>query len=233
MIVRGIIEEVLDNNHAKVRIPTIHKSSNAVGSTPNNELPVALICTLPGYSVNIRRGNAVIVGYENDDEGSPVILGLISSAETNNSDADLLVESIEVKVNTKLPKETSIGDISKESLQNLSGLSKNVENTFDQQEEKIRSAQKNISDINDNVDKIDNSVNQLSITQTQLSEQSKQLQQTTTTLTEQLGETNTNLNSLKLTVENGVLFLNKSAYGTTKPTVTGKEKEGQMYLWIQ
>ena len=68
MVVRGLVEGISDNTHVKVRIPKINKSENAIGATPSSELATAIISTPPGYSPKIKRGDAVIVAFENDDE---------------------------------------------------------------------------------------------------------------------------------------------------------------------
>ena len=70
MIVRGFVEAIVDDTHVKVRVPKVNKMEGAVGATPTAELAIGVVCTPPGYSPRLRRGDAVIIGYENDDESS-------------------------------------------------------------------------------------------------------------------------------------------------------------------
>ena len=51
MITRAIVEELIDENQVRVRIPIIHRSKEDTAGTPRQELPIASICTLPGVKV--------------------------------------------------------------------------------------------------------------------------------------------------------------------------------------
>lgn len=120
MVTRGIIEKLIDNTHVKVRVPRINKSAGAVGATPTDELPTACLCSIPGVIPYYNVSDVVYVDYENDDTDSPVVIGLISSAITNNGRSDVFLSSLQVDASAILPSDTNIGPITPESINNIS-----------------------------------------------------------------------------------------------------------------
>lgn len=123
---KGIIESIRDNT-ATVRIPDLNKIEGAVGATPNSELAKAVICTLPGYVPNLRVGDIVLVDYENYDYAQPVILGMLFTDRVKSGLPDIHAGSLDVTTNSTLSKDTTIGNVSAESLAFLEGLEENAQ----------------------------------------------------------------------------------------------------------
>lgn len=123
MVTRGIIEKIVDTTHVKVRVPRINKSAGAVGATPTENLPIACIASVPGIIPYYNVSDVVYVDYENDNTDSPVVIGLISSAITNNGRSDIFSSSIQVDASAILPTDTNIGPITPESINNISLIS--------------------------------------------------------------------------------------------------------------
>lgn len=212
MVVRGLVEAISDNTHVKVRIPKINKSENAIGATPSSELATAVISTPPGYSPKIKRGDAVIVAFENDDESSPVILGLLFNPN-NKTKADAVLDSLQVAVNAVLPVETTIGELSSDNIATLIGIRENIQIQLD----------RIVNNINDNTNKIyENSVN---ITSLQVGLQEAQ------------SNIKTNATDIDK-LQEGTYKVSSIAYGT-EPATEHFQKlqvppvEGQIYLHIQ
>ena len=112
MITKAIIEGIdkLDSGVIKyvVRIPIFNGKDGAPGATPGNELKSAIASTVPGIKGTLNVGDAVFVGFEENDYGKPVILGnLIGSDSFVNINAS----AIAVKDSAILPDNTKIGSI--------------------------------------------------------------------------------------------------------------------------
>lgn len=212
MVVRGLVEAISDNTHVKVRIPKINKSENAIGATPSSELATAVISAPPGYSPKIRRGDAVIVAFENDDDSSPVILGLLFNPNSKTK-ADAVLDSLQVAVNAVLPVETTIGELSSDNIATLIGIRENIQIQLD----------RIVNNINDNTNKIyENSV---AITSLQVGLQEAQ---------SNIATNATDIDKL----QEGTYKVSSIAYGT-EPATEHFQKlkvppvEGQIYLHIQ
>lgn len=137
MICRGIVEKILSNYQVAVRIPLIHQSYNSPQSTKTSGLPTSSICTIPGAHPNIQVGDIVIVGFENNDEGKPIILGYLYKEQLSNTALSLLLRSLEVSGSTKLPSDTTIGSVSKLDLENLSGTKGNLQKQIDNLKDRL------------------------------------------------------------------------------------------------
>ena len=118
-MVKGIIEKVENKYSYKVRIPVFHKIENTPGATPTDNLPTVPVCTLPGVNPIYQVGDIVWLGFENDEIGTPVIIGLLYREEQSNAISDMDCASITVQVDAKFPASTKIGDIGDKSLQAL------------------------------------------------------------------------------------------------------------------
>ena len=67
MITRGIVEKILTPYLVKVRIPTLNRTKDSSIKTLSDELNDTPICTLNHYDPNLRVGDIVIVGFEDND----------------------------------------------------------------------------------------------------------------------------------------------------------------------
>ena len=151
MIERALIVDVLDKYHVKVRIPTFNKSSTANGGTPDSELSVAPIATVPGCSPALKAGDMVIVGVENDYTAKPVVLGLFFNSNSDTTASDLHVKSLLVDVNAQLPKNTSIGDITPNNIMHLEGVRNNIQLQFDELHNEVASLKKELVQLRERI----------------------------------------------------------------------------------
>lgn len=131
MICRGIIEEIIDRYQVRVRIPIMHQIENTAQFIINKDLPAASICTSPSTYLNLSVGDVVIVGFENQDLGRPIILGYLYTGEFSTTAASQSFNSIQVLNDAKLPASTIIGSVSSEELQRLAGLKDNLQGQID------------------------------------------------------------------------------------------------------
>ena len=129
MITKGIVEQIIDATHIKVRMPFIDGISGNKQATPTDLLSDAIICALPNSNNIVNEGDIVFLGFENNDIGKPIILGHLF--KESNTYIDLIIRKLEVNSSCYLPSETSIGDITSTQLKMLSGLSSNIQGQLD------------------------------------------------------------------------------------------------------
>ena len=127
MLTKGIVEKVIDNYSAKIRIPIFNKSKDAIGATPLDELSEAIICTLPNSVLGLQVGDIVIVGFEDNNINKPIVLGYLSAKDITTSGADLQVNSLKVKLDTHLSEDTYIGEITPKELKALLNVKSNIQ----------------------------------------------------------------------------------------------------------
>ena len=140
MLNRAIIESLIDEFHVRVRIPRMHKISEAVGATPNDELPVATICAPAGIMPAYNVGDIVFIDYENDDLGTPIVIGSLCSAVKVPSHCDITATTLQVNSSANLPTNTSIGEVSASSLGYVLGTDDNIQKQIDTIVEKVINA---------------------------------------------------------------------------------------------
>ena len=127
MITKAIVEDASDRYLIKVRIPFYDRASIAPRRVLDEDLPQATICSLPNSGLNVRKGDIVFVSFEDDDIGRPVIVGCLYTDKVSDTGANIFAETLSVVTDAKLPKSTSIGDVSSEELQRLKGVSDNIQ----------------------------------------------------------------------------------------------------------
>ena len=76
MITRGIIVAIKDNgNKLKVRVPILDGLENDIGSSTNEDLSWASSICFSGIRVKYNIGDVVVVGYEDNNIDTPIVLG--------------------------------------------------------------------------------------------------------------------------------------------------------------
>lgn len=138
MLARGIIEKIYGKNQVAVRIPLFDKSIDSTSRTPTDSLGIATICTLPNSTPNVRVGDVVYVGFENNDIYKPVILGYVYIDKEYTTKQGLSLESLDVDVNAKLPSSTTIGNVKPTEISYLSRLKAPIQEQIDNIETEIQ-----------------------------------------------------------------------------------------------
>lgn len=128
MVVKAIVESVVDSYHVKVRIPITDRDKSSNIYTPASDLEIATICTIPNCRPHIKVGDIVFVEMEKTyPTNKPVVLGVLFRENATESYCDLILDDLVVKSSCTLPKGTSIGDISYSEVLKLSGVTDNLQ----------------------------------------------------------------------------------------------------------
>lgn len=166
-VVIGKSKRPNEENKYIVRIPIIHGVNGSPQCTPDNLLPSATVCGVPGFTNTVRDGDIVYVSFENDEFDEPVIIGqLISNTNPYDVNTDNITDTranavlqtlefydgaSEKFTSAKLPLNTKIGQVNSQEIQFLLGLRDNVQDQID-------SINSNIGDLSDMVDEINGEV---------------------------------------------------------------------------
>lgn len=132
MITRAFIEDVdYDNAKILVRIPTLDGTSTSVAATPKDQLEWAAVLETPGVEIQYNVGDVVVVGFEDNDLSSPIVLGFLKlkKGSTKNSDYNisLSVTNLSVSNDSVLPTSTQFTRPDKSSALTFDGLWNTVE----------------------------------------------------------------------------------------------------------
>lgn len=155
ILTKGIIEEVVSQFKARVRLPVYHGIKTAEYSTPTKDLPTATLCAMPNCTYSLNTGDVVYCSIEDNDFTKPVILGFLYKQDKAETLVDMNVNSLNVGVNASFPEETSIGKVSPQSIQNLCGANSNIQNEIDSI---VNDSNKNNKELQDSVSKLQNDV---------------------------------------------------------------------------
>ena len=166
MVTKAIIQEVLSHHAIKIRIPIYNKLENTNGSTPNNELSITTLCTLPNFLIKPEPGDIVLVAFEEDDISKPIVIGYISLANGMNSNVDIKCDGLEVQGTIKLSNSININnEIEYKNILALKNQTDNIKITFENIDKDIEDINKdiekiegNITDINDDIDDINKDI---------------------------------------------------------------------------
>ena len=139
MITKGIIEAVLSPYEVKVRIPTLDSVRASSLSTSTENLNTATICTLPNCYTNLKVGDVVFVGFEDNTYYKAVILGHLVRDSGDLPYADVKFGNLVARTSAKLPQETKIGNVTSKELSSLQGTRDNLQKQLDNIHDKIDS----------------------------------------------------------------------------------------------
>lgn len=131
MVTKAIITEIVDKYQVRVRIPIYDKADYSATATPDRELSIGPVSTQPGISPNFAVGDVVIVSFEEDIISKPIILGKLYTSANSNAVSDITSNMLTVCASAKLPKATTIGDVSASDIAKLKNISGNIQNQID------------------------------------------------------------------------------------------------------
>lgn len=137
MITKAIVEKVIDNYNIRIRVPSLDRTYQSSVYTNNEDLNVAIVCTLPGCDPNIKVGDVVFVSLEETEEDRAVILGYLYRTKKTETLCDMLLSKLNVANVAVLPEDTTIGNVSSFELQQLSGIRGNVQLQITQLQEQV------------------------------------------------------------------------------------------------
>ena len=222
---RAIVEGMVDDFHYRVRIPILNKIAQAVGATPVDELAIATLVVHPGVSPRFRSGNVVFVEFEEGDTSKPVICGALFNTLDSQTVSDAKFDSLTVNVNTVLPRDTHIGDVTDDNIAFLEGLSTNVQYQIDRNRAEHKEFQRQIDEINQNIDEIDQNIDEIE-------EDIVEIRAVDARQDREIDAVENRVTDIEEILD-GPLILNKVSYGTADPDTIRGAVEGQVYLWIQ
>ena len=82
VLTRAYIDEIdYPNAKLRVRIPTLNGVKESTASTPSEQLEWASILQTPGIDIDYKVGDVVVVGFEDNDLSSPIVLGFLKLSE--------------------------------------------------------------------------------------------------------------------------------------------------------
>lgn len=220
MLTKAYIQEVLSPHNIRVRIPLYNKIENVEGSTPNNELHTACVCTLPNFITDPKAGDVVIVGFEENDVSHPVILGYLSTSSTKESMVDIVCDNLIVQGDTTLDEYTTIGKVKPENIKCLKDLQLNIKDTFNKHSQNITDIYSKIETVQGYVDANTGTILEL---QKNLNNTSADLRSKITDVKNSVEAVGTKLTQYMDT---------HIKISPNKPTLNSVA-EGQIYLWIQ
>lgn len=144
MIAKAIVEEVIDKYNIRVRIPSIDRTYQSNVRVESSDLDIAVICTLPGCDPNIKVGDIVIVASDAAEEDT-IVLGHLYRTKKTETLCDMLLSKLTVVNSSTLPTNTTIGNVSAFELQQLSGVTGNIQQQLNYLAEQLVTLQKMIS----------------------------------------------------------------------------------------
>ena len=127
MITKGIVEEILSDSLFRVRVPVFNKAKSSPTSTPTEDLPVGVVCAPAGVTANLRVGDIVFIGFEDNNISKPIILGYLNKTGETSSLCDMLMSVIDVSIKANLPSDTTIGSVTPFEIGCLSGSEDNLQ----------------------------------------------------------------------------------------------------------
>lgn len=229
---RAIVEGMVDDFHYRVRIPILNKIAQAVGATPIDELAIATLAVPPGVSPKFRSGNVVFVEFEEGDTSKPVICGALFNTLDSQTVSDAKFDSLTVNVNTVLPRDTYIGDVTDDNISFLEGLSTNVQYEIDKNRAEHKEFQRQIDEINQNIDEIEQNIDEIEQNIDEIEEDIVEIREVDARQDEEIDAVENRVTDIEQILD-GPLILNRVSYGTANPDTIQGAVEGQVYLWIQ
>lgn len=103
MLIKGIIEQVIDEYTVKVRIPSWDGPANSSEGVPTESLSIATVCSPAGLRQVFQPGEVVFVEQEQDDKNAPVVMGVLERASTESS-SEITARAITAEISVTMPE---------------------------------------------------------------------------------------------------------------------------------
>ena len=229
MLTKAYIQDVLSPHSIRVRIPLYNKISGVEGATPNNELGVACVCSLPNFITNACVGDVVIVGFEEDSISKPVVLGYLSTNTEKGALVDITCNQITAKGDVVLDEHTTIGEVEPENIKCLKNLKDNINSTF-------KLTAKSIEEINERIVQLDTDIvsnaKSIVVTDTNVSTLQNDVQTLYNTVSALQDRCDSLLNKFDEYLRKYPTILGAGTYGTDLPS-TANSTPGQVYFTLK
>lgn len=147
MVTKALVEKLLDTKKVKIRIPIFDRCDASSLNVPTDELREACICTLPNCNPNLQPGDVVFVTFEDNNYSNPVIIGHLYRNSMTPTYCDIILNSLEVLLSTKLPDNTTIGKVTSSEISTLKGSNINIDTRFRRIEEALQVLQNDVRNL--------------------------------------------------------------------------------------
>ena len=130
MTYTGIISSKMSMSEYRVRIPELNKAVGVIGATPDDELYVARVSAPCGIWPEYKSGDKVFVTFLTFGSATPLILGLQYIEESKSRYSSAHFTDLQVTVNSTLPEDTKIGQVTSTNIKCLLNLTQNIDSKF-------------------------------------------------------------------------------------------------------
>ena len=132
MVTKALVHRIISDTEVVVKVPAFDLIEEDEGEEDVSSLPVARITATAGCRPKLKINDIVYVCIEDNDLSKPIIMGTLitSQPEATRSTSDATFDSLKVNVNTVLPEDTKIGNVTKEDIKRLSGVKENIQKQF-------------------------------------------------------------------------------------------------------
>lgn len=137
MITKAKIVEIVSPYEFKLVIPRVNKTQQSAIFTDKDSLYIATATCLPNVQPNYAVDDIVFIGFQDNYKDRPVILGLLYRQRKSQALTDIKANSIQITSTAKLPKATSIGDVTPQNISSLKGCKYNISGRFQYLESQI------------------------------------------------------------------------------------------------
>lgn len=131
MVTQAIIREVSSETEVKIEVPMFGLIEEGEGEEQVNEFPIARISTTPGCSPNYKIGDTVLICIKDNDLNSPIIMGRFIPDDKTIGTSNAEFDTLKVNKDTTLSKNTTIGEVKPEHIEQLVGVTHNIQLQFD------------------------------------------------------------------------------------------------------
>lgn len=162
MITKGVVESV-NGYKAKVRLPIYDGLAGSRDATKTNDLTSASICSIANIENPVNAGDVVFVGFEDNDDSKPIILGHLYKSTKTKDNSDLSARLLTTTSTTKLSMDTFIGSVKPLEIQMLTGLTGNVQTQFNELKNTSTNISNELKEIKQSLNGVDDKISNANI----------------------------------------------------------------------